>query len=204
MARPKSPMWLFPLLEVRPPSPNQSKGVHGCLASCWNQYNCLCLDLSFPVGKAGMKRLCLKSQSGQEKSTHELFIVCQAGIVGLVTMVLLPLVNAQASSSLSWWRHCCRWWAGISTVIELALLPLLLIVKLASSPLLWWCRCCQCAGVFAIVTMVIVALVPMVLLLSFMCRHLRHCWASIVALVACCQAGVFALVVMASLPSMRR
>jgi hypothetical protein len=52
--------------------------------------------------------------------------------------------------------------------------------------------------------MTIVALVTMVLLLLLMCRHLCCCQASVVALVAHCQVGVIALVVMATLPSMRR
>jgi hypothetical protein len=52
------------------------------------------------------------------------------------------------------------------------------------------------AGVFAIVVIVSLPLL--------MQRHLCHCQASIVALVACCQAGVITLVVMVLLPLMRR
>ncbi len=67
VGRPKLPMWIFPLLEVRLLPPNQSNGVHDCLAPCWNQYNCLRPDLLFPVGKVGMKWFCSKSLSSQEK-----------------------------------------------------------------------------------------------------------------------------------------
>ncbi len=59
-------------------------------------------------------------------------------------------------------------------------------------------------GVFAIFTMAIGALVTMALLPLSMCKCLHHCQTRIVALVACCQAGVVSLVVMALLPSMRR
>jgi hypothetical protein len=50
----------------------------------------------------------------------------------------------------------------------------------------------------------IIAIVVMASLPSLMCKHFCRCQASIVALVACCQAGVVALVVMALLPPMRR
>jgi hypothetical protein len=52
--------------------------------------------------------------------------------------------------------------------------------------------------------MAIVALVMMALLPSSMRRRLHHCSTSIVALVACCQAGVVAIVMMALLLSMCR
>jgi hypothetical protein len=52
--------------------------------------------------------------------------------------------------------------------------------------------------------MVIVALVTMELLPLLICRHLCHCQASVVTLVAHHQAGVVGLVMMSLLPSMHR
>ncbi len=52
--------------------------------------------------------------------------------------------------------------------------------------------------------MVIVTLFTMASLPSSMRRHLRHCWTSVIALVAHCQAGVVAFVVMVPTLSMRR
>ncbi len=52
--------------------------------------------------------------------------------------------------------------------------------------------------------MVIVALVTTALSPLSMRRRLCHCQASIIALVACCQAGIVVIVVMTSLSSMRR
>jgi hypothetical protein len=52
--------------------------------------------------------------------------------------------------------------------------------------------------------MAIFIFVTMTLSLSSMCRCLRHCQNCTVALVACHQAGIVALVVMASLPLMHR
>jgi hypothetical protein len=93
----------------------------------------------------GQSSFAQKADPAKKKSTHELFIVHQAGIVTLVTMAL---------SLLSMHRHLCL--------------------------------CCD--GNIA----------------SLMCRHLCHCQVSVLALIACCQAGVVALVVMALLLSLHR
>jgi hypothetical protein len=52
--------------------------------------------------------------------------------------------------------------------------------------------------------MAINALVTMVSSLALMLRHHRNCQTSVVAPIACCQAGVVALIMMASLLLMRR
>ncbi len=131
VARPKSPVWLFPLLEVRPPPPNQFNGIHDFSASCWNHYNCFRPDLPFPVMKVRTKWFCSKSQPGQEKKYTQVVhhasswhcCPCNNGIVAIV--------DAQVSLPSLWWGHCCCWCAGVSAIIDLASLLLSLIVKLA-------------------------------------------------------------------------
>ena len=51
MARPKSLLWLFPHLKVRPPPPDPSNDVRDCWVSRCNRYKRLRTDLPFPVGK---------------------------------------------------------------------------------------------------------------------------------------------------------
>ncbi len=66
------------------------------------------------------------------------FVAChQAGIVTIDAQAYLPLLQWQLLLS-SQWHCCCCQCAGVSTVVELALLPLLLILKLALLQLLQW------------------------------------------------------------------
>ncbi len=153
----------------------------------------------FLLGRSGQSGFAQKADPANKKCTHELFIIHWAGVVAFFTNGIVAIVNV-ASLPSSWWGYCCRWCSGISAVVKLALLPLSLVVKLVLLALLWWSCCHQCAGVFAVFTLVIFALVTMALLPSSMCRHLHRCWGSIVA----CRAGVVTLVMMASMPSMRR
>jgi hypothetical protein len=162
-----------------------------------------------------------------QTSIVTLITCCQAGVVPLMVMTLLPsmrrrlchcchcnccphgngsvaVVDLQASLPSLSWHHC----PGNKGTVALCN-GVVAVLKLASSPLLQWhcchhrCRpprhllsswhCCrQCAGIFAIAMMAIVALFTMALLLLSMCRCLCLCQASVIALIACCQAGVIA------------
>ncbi len=93
-------------------------------------------------------------------------------------------------------RRLCRGQASI-----VALIP---CHKAVSLPLLWWRWCHWCAGIFAVVAMTVVTLIMMVLLPSLMCSWLHRCQASAIALFTHRWADMFALVVMAPLPSMHR
>ncbi len=135
------------------------------------------------------------------------------------------VINAQVSlPSSSWrcypcnngvivldpWRRCYPCCDKVLAVLKLELFPLLQ----------WHCHhhwghhpcclssslncSCHCAGSFAIVAMAIVALVTMALLSLSMHRCLCCCQASVVALVAHCQAGIVAPVTIGLLPLMRR
>ncbi len=197
MARPELPMWFFPPLEVRPPPPNQSRDINDCLASCWDQSNCLCPLFPFPVGKVGPKAIelipawcqkivyaCCSSSSWHCHPRHDGVVAVNAQVSSLLLRWQLLL--------LSQWCCCPCQCTGISAVVELVLLPLLIVVYLMSLPMLWWRFCHQCAGIFAVVAIAIVAFMTMVSLLLLMrkcpCPH----WA-----------GIIALVTMASLPLIR-
>ncbi len=70
-------------------------------------------------------------------------------------------------------------WLFACVCMHALLLLLSLVVKLALLPSLRWHCCRQCAGIFSIVVMAIVALVTIELLPSLMHRHLCHCQTSI-------------------------
>ena len=102
VARPKLPMWLFPLPKVRPPPPRPIQRIHNSLASHWNWYKCLHPDLPFGGGKAGAKQFGSKSRSGQEikytqaRTTH---FVAQ-------TLHPTPAASMMPSLPLLWCIHC--------------------------------------------------------------------------------------------------
>ncbi len=96
---------------------------------------------------------------------------CCDGIVAVNAQVSLPLLQWQLSF-LSQWRCCHCWCTGVSTIVELASMPSLLVVELASLPLSWWHYCRWCAGIFVIIAIALVALLTMVLLPLLMCRRL--------------------------------
>jgi hypothetical protein len=72
------------------------------------------LSLLRRLGRSGFAQ---KANLTKKKSTHESFIVHQAGIVTLVTMVLLPLLMH---------RHLCHCCDGLIAIVGVqASLPLL-------------------------------------------------------------------------------
>ncbi len=105
---------------------------------------------------------------------------------------IVAVVDVQASLPLSSW-HCCPCSNGLVALdLQLCCCPchdgVITLLKLALPPLLQWCcrhhRCCRpchlsaswhhcrwCAGIFAIVAMLIVVLVTMALLLLLIHRH---------------------------------
>ncbi len=96
----KYPMWLFPLLEMEPPPPNQSNGVHNCLVSCWNQSNRLRPDLPFPVGKVGMKRFFSKKPIRPRKKVRTICSSCIKLAADNITNIM--------SSCQQRWPLCCQ------------------------------------------------------------------------------------------------
>ncbi len=105
-------------------------------------------------------------------------------------------------------RRCCPCSDGIVDVFKLAPLPSLQwrchchCCHCPCCSLSSWCHCHRCAGIFVLVMMAIVALVTMALSPLSMRRRLCHCGASVIALVACCQAGIVALITIVLFPSM--
>jgi hypothetical protein len=66
-------------------------------------------DLPFPVGKVETKGFAQKANPAKKKSTHESFIMRQAGVVTLVTMALSPLMM----------RRClCHCRDGIIAIVD--------------------------------------------------------------------------------------
>ncbi len=132
--------------------------------------------------------------------------LCHDCFVAVNAQVSLLLLWWQLSLS-SWWRCCHCWCAGITAIVELALLPSLLVIKQASLPSSWWHHCHQCAGIFTIIAITIIVLMAMASLPLSMHRCPCCHQAGVVALVTMASSpliciGVVALVVMALLPSL--